>query len=417
MTVEIRTITESDVKDWARTTLTGFLTPAVPTDDDVAQRVKYAGLDRCQGAYDTHSGRCVATFRSFAQRLTVPGGASIPTTAVSGVVVAPTHRRRGILSRMMAADLAAARERGEVAATLIAAEYPIYGRYGFAPATSLCEWEIDTLRAGLDRRWAGPQDGGRVDLAEAAEVREIGPQLHERLRARRPGVIDRDERWWKLATGLESVSWRPYKERFHAVYRSADGEPEGLAVYAPADEKWTDAKTPDQSLAVHDLIAVTPAAERALWHFLCSIDWVRRVRTGYRAPDDLVPDLLPNRRAASIVTSADWLWVRLLDVVRALEARTYEHPGVLVLEVADPDGPAGGRYRLDATGERPVCVPTDGAPDLRLGIAELSALYLGDVSAARLALLGRISEERPGAAALADDVFRTALRPWCPDLF
>ena len=36
---------------------------------------------------------------------------------------------------MMSQDLAAAKERGDVVATLIAAEYPIYGRYGFGPAT------------------------------------------------------------------------------------------------------------------------------------------------------------------------------------------------------------------------------------------------------------------------------------------
>lgn len=51
---------------------------------------------------------------------------------------------------MMERDLAAAKERGDVVATLIAAEYRIYGRYGFGPATSATQWEIDVTRAGLD---------------------------------------------------------------------------------------------------------------------------------------------------------------------------------------------------------------------------------------------------------------------------
>ncbi|MFJ6935197.1 GNAT family N-acetyltransferase [Streptomyces sp. NPDC101132] len=416
MSAEIRTITEPEVEEWTQTTLTGFLTPPAVTAEDIAQKVKYTDLSRCQGAFDTDTGRCVATFRSFAQQLTVPGGAAVTATAVSGVVVLPTHRRQGLLSRMMAADLTAAKARGEVLATLIAAEYPIYGRYGFGVATSLAEWEVDVPRAGLDPRHTVSLAGGRIDLTDAAGARRAGPVVHEKLRARQPGVTDRSDRWWNLATGLERNSYHPFKEPFYAVYRSADGEPEGLAVYH-ADDKWTDAKTPDNTLTVRDLIAATPAAERALWHFLCSVDWARRIRTGYRAPDDLLTGLLPNQRAASIVASADWLWVRLLDVVRALEARTYEGHGVLVLDVADPAGLAGGRFRLDATGERAVCAPTTDAPDLALGVAELSALYLGDASPVRMATLGRIEERTPGAAALAEAVFRTARRPWSPDIF
>lgn len=55
---------------------------------------------------------------------------------------------------MMAHDLTAAKDRGDVVATLIAAEYPIYGRYGFGPATWTTEWTVDVPRTGLDP--AGP---------------------------------------------------------------------------------------------------------------------------------------------------------------------------------------------------------------------------------------------------------------------
>ncbi|MFE6836303.1 GNAT family N-acetyltransferase [Streptomyces sp. NPDC057705] len=414
MSADVRPIAESELPDWLRTVSTGFLTASKVTDSDVARWAKYSDLARFQGAFDSDTGRCVAAFRSFAQELTLPGGAAVPSTAVSSVGVLPTHRRQGLLTRMMAAEFAAARARGDVLATLIAAEYPIYGRYGFGPATSLAEWEIDVSRTGLDLRPAAPADGGRIDLVDAAEVRQVGPELHERLRARTPGMVSRDERWWNLMTGLEEMSYRPYRDKFFAVYRTAEGEVAGLVAYR-ADDHWTDAKVPQNTVHVHDLLAATPQVERALWQFLCSIDWVLKVRTGYRAPDDLVPQLLPDPRSARIVTSADFLWVRVLDVVRALGARTYEAPGVLVLEVADGTGPAAGRYRLDAgTG---VCERTEEAADLRLDVSALGSLYLGDESAVRLAALGRVTEERPGAVALADAVFRTARRPWCPDIF
>ena len=414
MSADVRPIAEHELPEWMHTLNRGFLTPERPTESDVAQRAKHGDLTRIQGAFDTGTGRCVAAFRSFAQELTVPGGAAVTASAVSNVAVLPTHRRQGLLSRMMAAELAAAHARGDVLSTLIAAEYPIYGRYGYGPAASISEWEIDVPRTGLDPRGSAPAGGGRIDLVDAAEARRAGPELHERLRAVTPGVVNRDARWWSLATGLEEFSHRPYKEKFYAVYRTAAGEVEGLASYR-TDEYWTDAKVPQNTLQVKDLIAVSPDAQRSLWHFLCFVDWVTKARTGYRAPDDLVTQLLPDPRSARVLTVADFLWVRLLDVVRALSARTYAVPGVLVLEVGDAGGPAGGRYRLDAGAG--VCERTGEPADLRMDVSALGSLYLGDESAVRLAALGRVTQERAGAVELADAVFRTARRPWCPDIF
>jgi predicted acetyltransferase len=421
-------VTEAEYADWARANNTGFLLTTPYSAEDLALRLTRTDLDRARGGFD--AGRCVATYRSFTQQLTVPGGQFVQSNAVSSVTVSPTHRRRGLLGRMMRADLAEAKERGDVVATLIAAEYPIYGRYGFGDATSLIEWEIDVHRTGLDRKRSGPECGGRIDLVDAADVRKIGPELHERLRASTPGVIDRDAAWWDNKTGATSYSFDPYKPSFFAVYRapeSAGGEVEGLVKYR-ANDRWGDGKQPLNKVSVGDLIATTPAAERALWQFLCSIDWVATVRTGYRAPDDLLPDLLPDPRAAKVVTRSDWLWVRVLDVVRALEARTYaavdgaagEPSGErsVVLEVRDRLGLAGGRFRLAVSPEGAArCAPTDEVAELMLDVRELGALYLGGRSAVRMLALGLLEEGRPGAALRVDSLFRTPREPWCPDIF
>lgn len=421
MALDIRTVTTAEFPDWLRAKHTGFLRPQTSTEEEAERRLPHTDLSRTQGAFD--GGRCVATFRSFAQELTAVGGAAVPAGAISNVTVSPTHRRRGLLSRMMAADLAAAKERGEVVATLIAAEYPIYGRYGFGPATWTTEWEIDVPRAGLDPRRPGPseQDGGRIDLVSGADVRKLGPALHERLRARQHGAIDRDARWWSVNTGeVQPGPGAPgsegWTEPFYAVRSDAAGEVDGLTVYR-ADGSWGDSKQPLNRATVVSQIAVTPAAERALWHFVCSIDWITTVRSGHRAPDDLLPLLLPDPRAARIVTQADWLWVRLLDVVRALEARTYAVPGTLTLDVHDGTGLTAGRYRLEASPAGASCTPTTAGADLALDVRELGTLYLGDESPLRLAALGRIEELTPGAVATAEGMFRAGRRAWCPDMF
>ncbi|MEU8828663.1 GNAT family N-acetyltransferase [Streptomyces sp. NPDC048636] len=414
MAIEIRTpLADSDLSSWSRGLSAGFLRPPTVSKEEVELRRSQVDLDRVQGGYDGE--RCVATFRSFAQRLTAVGGAEVPADAISNVTVSPTHRRRGLLSRMMDHDLRAAKERGEVVASLIAAEYPIYGRYGFGPATWVTEWRVDVARAGQDPRYSGPADGGRVDFADGEEVRELGPALHQRLRAGTHGVIDRSAIWWRVNTGLHPSPGHPWTEPFYAVYRSADGTVDGLLVYT-ADDRW-EGKRAQNTATVRDLIAVTPAAERALWHFLLSVDWITYVNSGLRAPDDLLPLLLGDPRAAQVTTCADFLWLRPLDVPRLLTARTYRAEGSLVLDLRDRAGLAGGRFALEAGPDGAECAPTTRTADLTMDIAELGTLWLGDESAVRLAALGRVTEERAGAAALAERLLRAARRPWCPDIF
>ncbi|MFE2263334.1 GNAT family N-acetyltransferase [Streptomyces griseosporeus] len=412
--IDVRPIEEAEFAEWLRALNTGFLREPVVSAEVVEARRPQFVPGRLLGAFD--NGRCVATYRSFAQEVTAVGGTAVAADAVSNVTVTATHRRRGLLSRMMGADLAAAKERGDVVSTLIAAEYGIYGRFGFGPATTMTEWAIDVPRAGFGpRRSAVPDDGGRIDLVDAEEVRKLGPELHDRVRRAQPGAVSRGELWWQVNTGAVPF-YSKWTEPFYAVYRSAAGEVEGMVSYE-CDDKWGDAKQPLNTADVNWLIAATPGAERALWHYLCSIDWVQTVKSGWRSPDDVLPLLLPDPRAARITTQADWLWVRLLDVVRAMEARSYATAGELVLEVVDAAGFAGGRYLLDATPDGATCTPTTRTADLTLEIGELARLWLGDESAERLVTLGRVREERAGAARVADALLRTSRRPWCPDMF
>jgi len=415
--IEIRTVKESDLAEWVRALNAGFhRNPSTPPEE-VAARAAWYDLDRTRGAFE--DGRCVATFRSMPRELTVPGGAALSASAVTNVAVTATHRRRGLAGRLMGAELAEAKARGDAVAILIAAEYPIYGRFGFGPATWVTEWSVDVPRAQLDRRYAGPDDGGRVDLAPLEEVRRLGPCLHDRFRTRTPGAIDRPGHWWAAATGEARFPGDGWREPYFALYRSPAGEVEGLACWVVDDRDWPD-KLPRTDLSVRLLQATTAAAERALWRFLLAMDWVTQVRTGFRAPDDVLPLLLGDPRAARTATHADFLWLRVLDVPVTLSARTYAGgPGSLVLDVRDAAGLAGGRFRLetaaDGTG---ACAPAQQAPaDLSLDVADLGCLSLGDESVSRLVALGRVGEHRPGAAAAADTLFRTPRRPWCPDVF
>jgi predicted acetyltransferase len=417
MVLQMRLVSDDPAatEAWLRGSAIGFLRPPDLSEEELELRRAKVDLRRARGIFE--GDRCVANYRSFDQEVTAVGGALLPSNAVANVSVAATHRRRGLLTRLITADLTEARERGDVVSTLLAAEYRIYSRYGYGAATSFSRWRVDIPRTGLDPRWAAPEEGS-LEFVDGAEARKVGPELHDRFRRLRPGVIDRNTLWWEQATGATRIPPNApgTEEGFHVLYRDADGVPQGLAMFT-SDGAW-EHHQPAGTATVHDLVATGPAAERALWYFLCSIDWVTAVRSGRRAPDDLLPELLPNPRAAALTDQADFLWLRPLDVPRMLSARGYAAAGELVLDVRDPLGLAGGRYLLAASPEGASCTPTTTrSADLTLDTGMLGRLYLGDVSAARLAALGALDEETAGAIARADLLLHTGRRPWCPDMF
>jgi predicted acetyltransferase len=118
---------------------------------------------------------------------------------------------------------------------------------------------------------------------------------------------------------------------------------------------------------------------------------------------------------------ADFLWVRVIDVARALGERAYERDGAIVLEVEDTVedalGPAAGRYRLEVTGGGATCERTHAAPDLTIDVRHLSAAVLGGTRLIDATRGGGCVEHRPGALADADRLFRTADEPWCTTWF
>lgn len=288
--IEIRAIGEDEVEAWDRALVKGFLRPHVGPAAEFRRRQWEPG--RMSGALA--DGRFVATFRSFDTELTVPGGATVTADAITAVTVTATHRRRGLLRRMMTADLEAARERGVPVAILIAAEYNIYGRYGFGPATRGHGWNIDLLRAGGLRDGLPTVPGGRIDLVEMAELRKIGPELFDRWRVTQAGAIARDELTWQRSTGEIEVPGFDWKEPFAAVHRDADGTPTGLAVYR-IDDEW-DGSYPNCTLTLVDLFALDRPTATELWRFVCSIDWVRKVVVENIGPDDPLPVLLNDPR-------------------------------------------------------------------------------------------------------------------------
>ncbi len=340
MPVVVRVITEEEFDAWCAGLNTGFLHRGSPE----ANEARRPSMDfaRLRGAFEGDV--VVGTLRSFATELTVPGGAFVPVSALTAVTVTATHRRQGLLTRMIEPDLHDSADRGEVASILIAAEYPIYGRFGYGPAADLVNLNVDARAARFEDRRPGS-----VQIGDLAMLRKEGPALYERLRAGQPGAIRRDERWWDLACEVvpsPNAEEGPFKG-FIALGRDEAGQPDGYARYS-IERKWGDDRRPQAVLTIHELVSTTPAAYERLWRYCCEVDWVAKVIAEDQSRDDLLRWLLHDARAITATFAMDFLWVRPLDLPALLQARHYLTPGSVVFEVVDPLGFASGRYRLEA---------------------------------------------------------------------
>ena len=372
----------------------------------------HAELDRTLGLWD--GDRVVATSGVYSRELTVPGGV-VPCAGVTWVSVAPSHRRQGVLTAVMRRQLTGLHEQErEPVAALWASESSIYGRFGYAPATwrGNLSGEVARLRLRPD-----------VDLGAGA-VRQVGVEehraaavgLHDRVRRLVPGNLARTAPWWDRGLHDEPAQRRGATERRFLQHVEPDGTVTGYAAYR-VRSAWTDDGQPDGTVVVEEVRALTTPAYAALWRFLLSLDLVRTMRAPTASPDDPLRLLLAEPRALRS-QPFDALWVRLVDVGRALAARRYPARVNLVLEVRDPFCPWNdGRWSLVGHPAGAFCAPTDADPDLVLDVEALGAAYLGGVSLATLQAAGRVTEVSPGAVTQAATAFRWPVTPWCPDEF
>ncbi|WP_232792572.1 GNAT family N-acetyltransferase [Actinacidiphila yeochonensis] len=402
----LRPVSDSEFNIWARMvtdTYGGDL-----SDEELANERATIELDRTIGAFDgdTPVGGAAVHPRS----LTVPG-AVLPVAGVTWVGVAPTHRRRGILTSMMRKQLTGLHESGgEPIAALRPSEAAIYGRFGYGPATRgnqlRCEKRAMHFRPGIDF------GDGTIRLLSRDEARPLMEKVYDQVRTGSIGWPDRTNRFWNSRLNDAPHSRGGATSLRFAVHHSPGGDATGYALYRLNSAR--DALGNNASaVQLVELATATRSAYAALWHFLAGIDLVPWIE--YEAAvDEALPHLLTEPRAVRS-TVVDRLWVRLVDVDRALAGRRYSTPLDVVLDVEDHVCPWNtGRYRLQAEGDTVTCGRTKAPADLHLTSAELGAVFLGGTTLASLAAAGLVQELRPGTLARATRAFRADREPFYP---
>jgi len=397
--MELRVITDDEVPAFRDALLATFGTER-EVDPGGDERFRaLVGKQQAWAAFDR--GGVVATAATFDHAIGLPGGTTLPIAGLTMVSVRPTHRRRGLLRRLVDLHLADARARGFAASGLWASEAGIYGRFGYGIAAHHDVVQIE--RAGSLEVGAG-RELDALEWIDEARARAELPAIYARATATRPGALRRSDVWWRERRFLETPFMRGGASRRRHVLARRGDDIVGYLVYRQRTGALADGK-----LEINELIGIDPRAEATLWRLALAVDLFPNVSWSNAPIDDPLPWLVGDARRIKR-QRVDNLWLRIDDVAGALAARRYSADGVLRFALD------GGAWELVVADGRGLCTPTAHATELDLDRAGLGALYLGGTSATRLARAELVRGE-PAAITIADRLFGSAIAPWCPEIF
>ena len=355
----------------------------------------------------------VGTFGGFDLDLTVPGGSSLKMEGTTVVTVFPTHRRQGLLRRMMDLHLQNAADAGFPLAGLWASETDIYGRFGYGIAAYNHNVEFDSRT--VEFRPEAPVE--RVRRITVDEARQVLPPVFDNVLKTRSGMYARTPGWWE-ADVFPDEEWMRHgrtKKRY-VVHDGPDGV-DGYLIYRQKSGEGSNDGHASGTVSVVEMVAETPAAHASLWSYLASIDGCPNVRRWNTPIDDPLPAMVREPRRIRKTATYDNLWIRILDVEAALGGRHYEADGTITFSIVDPFRPGTeGTYRFEVVDGVGECARIDADAALDLDIDVLGALYLGGADGRAYHAAGRIRGSAEAADVL-DRVMRTVVAPWCDSVF
>ena len=223
MSIEVRTLADSELDGYFDQLARIF--SGNPLNPDALPRNRaQTELDRTLGAFD--DGRLVGTAGAFTFLMTVPCGAELPAAGVTGVSVAPTHRRRGVLRDLMRRQLDDIHARGEPLAGLYASQAPIYGRFGYGVGA----WHSHLVIPRVRSAFRTPARDGRVRIVDGDTALVEIPPLHDRLRRAQPGAVSRSQAYWEMRVADLPDFRRGRSQNWYLLHDGGAG-PDGFAIY------------------------------------------------------------------------------------------------------------------------------------------------------------------------------------------
>lgn len=403
--LSLRRATDADWDDIITTDARAFaMRNPLPDDERVDLRGKVDDSDIVLIRDDSRSpAPLVGVSMFYRMSLTVPGGSVRNAAGLSWVSVASTHRRRGILRRMLTELFGQWESEGQVFAILTASEGTIYERFGFGPA---CFSQQVRIIPGSARMRAEAPAAATVRYAGADEVAAAVPDLHARWTRTTPGALGRTPAWWRPILA-DRPSQRPLAgSSLHYLLHD-----DGYASYRIIK--------PDSGpvhAEVNEVFAATDDAHTELWRVLTSLDLIPSV-TASIPVDDPLPVKLTDLRAPIVTGRSDDMWLRILDVPAALGARQYAADLDAVIEVVDGFRDHGGVFDVTVRHGGAIVAPSSATPTVRMDASVLAAIYLGGTRPSTFVAAGRLWTATPDLLHDLDHAFATTRAPFAGTFF
>ena len=413
MAIELRSVTDENFVEWRKAVRQGFGIHVHP--DDIARlRNHRAELDRLVAAVDTGSERIVGTGGADSYSLTVHGGAVVPMAGVAYMTTSVTHRRQGAFSVMMNQIHDEARERGDIVSGLWASQAHLYSRFDYGIGVNSYDWEIDPRFGSFSHSPISDDNNSEahVYFVDANEAAVILPGIYEQMRQQIVGSVDRNPGRWRYQLFDEERVRDGASALFFAICEEGR-EQTGYVAYRMRRKGDTDMGV----LEIVEQVSVTDTAHATIWRFLLNFDLVGKITATNRPADDPLWWMLADPRRLNR-TSHDALWVRLLDIPNALEARTYNADGQIKIGLISESQPAeAGTYVIDIDDSQASVKKTTDKPDVMMTPADLSVIYMGGAKPGPLVEAGRIDIITTGSLAKLHSMFSTDSAPWCAHYF
>lgn len=290
-------------------------------------------------------------------------GAPVPCGGVSGVVVRPEDRGRGLAKAMLRESFDRMAARGEVIAALYPTTATLYRRVGFEICGSY-DWRKVPLDL-VPTTPAAALSWRRIDFVDPA-LRSV----YEAMVPSLDGWFLPGDVWWRRIIR----AWETEKAKNRYAYvGSRDG-----ADVAALNYRYDKSDDRLYELGVDLIAGVDGDALASALAFLAS-NGTTAGHLETTLPGDLLSLHIPNLQHTSV--TSDWPWMlRLVDVAGAFAARRWPSSvsGRVEIDVVDDTiGTNAGPHVIEFS-EGTALVTPGGSGAVRVAVTDLAAIYAGN---------------------------------------
>jgi len=309
-------------------------------------------------------------------------GKAFDMGGIAGVATWPENRRQGHVSRLLKHALNEMKNAGQTISFLHPFSIPFYRKFGWELYAEYKKYVIPVHK--FPPKTETP---GRI-VRDAADLPALD-SVYRSFASRYNGTLLRNDEWWKQSV-LDD-------DGHSVIYYSADGEPQGYALY----------ELKDKELACDEFVFLNEEARSALWTFFANHDSrIEQVSLKMVPVDDELPFLLPDPRVSQ--ETVPYFMARIVDLKSLLEQYPFMRDAEvgITLKVQDAAAPWNdGVWRLsvnnEGRGEAELLELKEGTEaDLTLDIQALSAILTGYKRGQTLLKADRIQGETQKAAEL-----------------